>query len=144
MASHIKILNEIEKKKFEFPPFLSREERKKVFELNEWELNEISKLRINTNRIGFILLYGYFKATNKYFQPKHFNKSDISYISKKLNIKIGINSFKKFEREAYNRYRQIIVKKLGIKNYSNKTRKLVLNEALLLCSSRKNTKIIFI
>ncbi len=60
MTSHVKVLNEIEKKKFEFPPFLSPEERKKIFELNKWESKEISKLRTNNNKIGFLLLYGYF------------------------------------------------------------------------------------
>ncbi len=54
MASHIKVLNEIEKKIFELPPFLSPEERKKIFEVNKWESKEISKLRTNNNKIGFL------------------------------------------------------------------------------------------
>ncbi len=144
MARHIKILNELEKKKFQYPPFLSSDDRKKIFKFTEWELKSISELRTNSNKVGFILLYNYFKEIKKFYMPQHFNKADITYVAKYLNINIRDISFKKHIKNTYMRYRQLILKKLGIQKYSIRTQKLVLNEALLLCSSRKKTKVIFV
>ena len=143
MARHIKILNELEKKKFEYPPFLTSDKKEDIFEFNKWELETIKRYQSDNNKVLFILLYSYFKYKKKFYLPRYFIKDDIAYVSKHLNIKNKIN-LNKIDRATLIRYKKVISKKLGIKQFNNQTRKLLINEALLLCSSRKQAKIIFI
>lgn len=81
----MKILNALEYEEFEKPPIFHSTERKKFFDFPEG-LNLIAEsLRTSTNKICFLLVAGYFKATKKFF-PAQFHQNDIHYLAQQRNV----------------------------------------------------------
>jgi len=50
-------------KSFESAPHFNAAERKKYFYPSDWVKSVISEYDTDTNKIGFVLLFGYFQAT---------------------------------------------------------------------------------
>ena len=64
----LEILTRNEQKLFDAPPqFLSIDDRKKYFKLDEGLNAIVNDLRDTTNKICFILQLGYFKWAGKFF-----------------------------------------------------------------------------
>lgn len=86
MTTFITVLSQADMRAFEAPPIFSEEERSSFFELPQWADNIINTLRTPTNKAGFVLQLGYFRATNKFFNPKDFHISDIAFVARALSI----------------------------------------------------------
>ncbi len=80
----IKILNRKDIKTFNSPPEFNGEERKQFFYLPKWASDLVIKFRTPTNKTGFILQLGYFKATNRFFVAQKFYNSDVVFVAKQL------------------------------------------------------------
>lgn len=81
MPTLISVLKPMDKKVFESPPVLSGEERLLFFEPGQWAVKKLQTLRTSTNKVGFVLQLGYFKATNKFFQARQFHQEDIVFVA---------------------------------------------------------------
>ena len=82
----MRILSTAEQEQFETPPEFDSIQRKKFFDFPK-ALQEFSAdLRKPSNRIGFLLSCGYFKATNRFFSPKDFHIRDIEYVARQVNL----------------------------------------------------------
>ncbi len=84
--SRIKILTPAEKKAFDTPPIFSADERDEFFKLDETLSSIINQLSSPTNQVGFLLQFGYFKATGHFFTAMHFSSDDIAYVKKLLAL----------------------------------------------------------
>ena len=84
--SKIRILTAAEQKAFDSPPFFSEEERVEFFMLDDTLHNIIAQLGTPLNRIGFLLQFGYFKATGRFFSPLYFHAADLDYCQSQLAI----------------------------------------------------------
>ena len=84
--SKIRILTAAEQKAFDSPPFFSEEERVEFFMLDDTLRNIIAQLGTPNNRIGFLLQFGYFKATGRFFSPPYFHAADLDYCQSQLAI----------------------------------------------------------
>src|SRR6266700_2602750 len=69
-----------EQKLFSSPPVFNSIERKRYFTFPTGILETARKLDKPHNRVYFLLMYGYFKATNKFYQRK-FHQKDIVPVS---------------------------------------------------------------
>ena len=95
------ILPEDERNTFDSPAKLNAQERATCFALDKKLLKTIDALRTSTNKIGFLLQYGYFKATRKFYTSDQFRQKDINYVANILNIDPA-----KFNSEKYFHTRQ--------------------------------------
>jgi Domain of unknown function (DUF4158) len=84
----ISILTTEEKKRFETPPVLSSQERKRYFRFPSGVLKIAEELRTPTTKVCFLITYGYFNATNKFFN-KQFFLTDLEFVSRKLNLRFA-------------------------------------------------------
>jgi len=66
-VSNIAILTEDEKLAYEYPPILTTEARALCFVITPELEAKLSRLRTSTNKVGFLLQYGYFKVSKRFF-----------------------------------------------------------------------------
>jgi hypothetical protein len=89
----IKILTSTQKKEFEEPPILEAELKNKIFKLPIELEQQVYSFNNSNNQIHFILMFGYFKITHKFFDPTSYYDEDIEYITSKFKFDNNSYSF---------------------------------------------------
>ncbi len=84
--SLLTILTEEEQQKFDYPPILSAETRALCFIVTDDLEKKINQLRTPTNKVGFLIQYGYFRACKRFFVSNRYRQEDIDYAAKTLGI----------------------------------------------------------
>ncbi len=82
----MRILSAAEQTRFEHPPVFDSAERKKYLDFPGFVIDAAKGLRGPVNRIGFLLAYGYFRATRRFFASEAFHARDIAYVSRALDL----------------------------------------------------------
>lgn len=70
MPRFIKSLSAQNIKSFDNPPVFTGEQRKQMFTLQKWVLKIAKSFENPTNKVGFVLQLGYFRAVNKFYTSK--------------------------------------------------------------------------
>jgi len=136
MPTNIKILPPTEIIAFDLPPVLNAGHRKELFHPSKSTSDIIESFRTPINKITFVLLFGYFKATNKFFNPKDFHNSEIDFVCKNFNVPPDSVDFNKIDVTTLKRHKRIIRNILGVTNFTEKSKQLLMQEVLGLCSSQ--------
>jgi TnpA family transposase len=92
------VLSSSERQRFDTPPKFNADDRALYFSLTKDELKIVEELRTITNKVGFVLQLGYFKANGKFFTIEQFRRSDIDYVVNLLGslpINVGLSSYQK-------------------------------------------------
>ena len=74
----LQILSKEEVKNFSLPLKFSKEEREKYFSIDSEIEVLINKIDDFSNKVCYILLYGYFKATGKFMTSDKFYDDDLT------------------------------------------------------------------
>lgn len=82
----VRILSLSERKAFQLPPLFQSDERIIYFEITDVIKKTVDMLRSTYRKVGFILQWGYFRRTGRFFSPSLFHKQDIIFVSRLLNI----------------------------------------------------------
>ena len=77
----LKILSVSEQNEFDSPPILSGDSRKSHFRFNQIVQEMVKPIKGNSHRIGFVLMFYYFKIVQKFFSPKLFYATNTSNTS---------------------------------------------------------------
>lgn len=115
----IKIFSEPEIQAFENPPVFIGEERKKYFRLNKTLEKVLKNLRSPQTQIGFLLHYGYFKKSNRFFNAQSFYQQDIEYVKSLLGIK-GQVDMGTYDRKVFSKHKKVILSISGVMPFSLK------------------------
>ena len=78
----MRILNAAEQARLEHPPVFNSAERKQFFDFSQSVMVTAHEMRSTTNRVGFLLAYGYFRATRRFFSPERYHDRDIAFVSR--------------------------------------------------------------
>jgi len=114
MPTNIKILSPSEIKSFDLPPSgLNANERKQYFRPPKAIMDVVTSFRTPTNKVCFVLLFGYFRTTNKFFRAKDFHSSEVEFVCKFLNIDPTTVHFDQYVETSLERHQQIILNQLG-------------------------------
>jgi TnpA family transposase len=138
--SVIQILTKEEVKNFETPPKFDLFAKNHFFKITEKLENMIIEMKSDSNKILFILMFGYFKATNKFFEIQK-NDDNFSYIGTR-------NNFDSFDLTILNprttqRYKQLIKSYFSVKDYSQEIDAQLQNHAIVLANNFTHRKKIF-
>ena len=135
LLAKLKVLLNSEIAKFENPPVFNIEDRKIFFEQPLW-IDEINQyLRTPTNRVGFTILLGYFRAVKKFFSANAFYVQDIEHVSIQLNISMSkINILRYYNSSTYYRHKFVILEKMGYKVFNDLKKSFLEDEAYRLSS----------
>ena len=114
--SLIQILTKDEEKIFELPPSFDSFAKNHFFKLTSGISEIILEMKNDSNKILFILMFGYFKATNRFFEIQN-DDENFTYIATRNNF----NSFNYNEvtLRTIQRYKQLIKSHFGINEYTS-------------------------
>jgi len=87
VMTRLSVLSPKEKSEFCSAPKLKKSDRSIFFALTPDVRNAIKNMRNDTNRAGFIIQLGYFKASSRFFTVDKFRQRDINYVKRILNIR---------------------------------------------------------
>lgn len=135
----LQILSKEEEKTFNQKPVFNSQQQKYYFSIPKSLLEKIAS---DFNQIYFTLLYGYFKATNKFFTDLNEDKN-LDYIaSNVLKISIDTDAVSLTKSTLY-RYQQIIKQHLRINEYTYEIKDILVKEATTLANNFIHRKKIF-
>ena len=72
----MRILDADEQARLEHPPVFNSAERKRFLDFSKSIMDAVHDLRSTANRIGFLLAYGYFRATRRFFSLERYHERD--------------------------------------------------------------------
>ena len=84
--ARMRILTTSEQDAFDKPPLFDHKERKQFLILPKGLMDTAKGLRTPDGQIGFLLMFGYFKATKRFFQPQDFHARDIEAAARILEL----------------------------------------------------------
>ena len=135
----LQILSKEEEKTFNQKPVFNSHQQKYYFSIPKSLLEKIAS---DFNQIYFTLLYGYFKATNKFFTDLNEDKN-LDYIaSNVLKISIDTDAVSLTKSTLY-RYQQIVKQHLRINEYTDEIKDILVKEATTLANNFIHRKKIF-
>lgn len=113
-----------EKKSFNSPPLFNSLDRKKYFSFSTGILDIAGHLTKPENRIFFLVTYGYFKATHKFYN-KRLHIKDIVYVADKIGLKKETLSTATYNMRNYSDHKKMILAYLGYKKFDREAARLV-------------------
>ncbi len=124
----IKILLPHEVQQFDSAPTFNNLEREYYFSFGSSVKEKIDKAIGNTNKIGLVVQYGYFRATGKFFVSKKYKKSDMNFIASMLKIK-NYGKLSKYYKDGIKLYHKNFILEL-FEHKSYQQSKVVFSELL--------------
>jgi TnpA family transposase len=132
--ARLQVLSKKEQQELFAVPKLNFTQRSFYFKLS----SSIEKTLINfyddSNKMIFILLYGYFRVSHIFFKVSDFSRDDILYVKKTYNLKFDENDIVSTVRTEQ-RYRTLIRNYLGIQPYAQVHKVALEDEALKLSNN---------
>ena len=122
------------------PKELSYKEKVYYFTLPRDLEEKAQSFSSNDGKLVFILLYGYFKAFNQFFDQKLFLNNDIDFMKNKFDI---TSSKKIVSKSRFYEYQKIIKQHLHINDYTDTIKSTLQNEANNLANNFIHRKKIF-
>jgi len=140
---HIKILNNNDIKAFNSPPEFNGEERKRFFYLPKWAGEFVESFRTRTNKIGFVLQLGYFKAVNRFFVARKYHQNDIEFVANRHGFGLNEFDFENYKERTFIRHHELILENMGFQKFDQKNKGVLINEARSLSSKQTKPRLMF-
>lgn len=137
------ILSTSEKYEFDTPPIFNSAQRKQFFEISSDLMQEIKKLRTPANKIAFVMAYGYFNAGKRFFSPKRYHRSDIEYVSRKLDLSVDSFDHAAYPQRTAHYHQTLILMLCGFKVWGHYTENFIYQEIRSMVLSNLKPKLIF-
>ena len=143
MATFVKILPSRNIKLFDNPPVFTGEQRKQMFTAQNWVLKFLETFSNPTNKIGFVLQLGYFRAVNKFYTSKKYYNNDVEYTTRNLKIDSDGIAITEYKGRTFLRHQEVILEKMGFKKFNPEIKNKLITEAELLTSRQQKPRLIF-
>jgi TnpA family transposase len=139
----MQILSPAEYADFDAPPAFTGAEREKFFDLPQSLDSFFASLRTPVSRIGFLLMFGYFKAAKRFFE-RRFHEADIAYVVARLGLPPEVFEQTAFDHATVTRYRRLILDYFGFQEFNEHARQAVSKEIRAMARSQVRPKAIFL
>lgn len=113
------------------------------FELPAWLRSQLRGLDTPANRLGFVLQWGYFQASGRFFKPLTFALGDILFVARQLKVDPLSINLRHYRRNTLNRHRQMIRQALGFTSYAGPGKAMVEQEAAQLAARQTHPERLF-
>ena len=142
--SQLKQLTLPERKRFDNPPAFSRDERNLFFHIDAKTRRVVSSLKKVENRVGFVLQYGYFKATGRFYASDKFKQRDINFVLKSLAIPPSKFNLHRYLSSTQFEHRKRVLRHLGWSEFNNAATQKLIEHAKWHTSKQKRPKQVFL
>jgi hypothetical protein len=102
------ILSVVEREEFETPPVFTPAQQQQYFEPPLEVVRTLKRLKTATNQTYFLVSYGYFRATSRFFPHQFFHVADIRYVSHTLGWSLKHIQNRAYASETQSRHRHLI------------------------------------
>jgi len=139
----MRILTASEQEVFDQPPRFDHRERKQFFSLPKDLMDTLATLRTPSSRIGFFLMCGYFKATQRFYLPQDFPEQDITFTAHQLNL--GDEAFipDEYAETTRLRHQKRILEIYGFTPFDEKSEAALLAEIATLARMHLKPRLMF-
>jgi len=137
------ILSKSEKEAFESPPIFNTAQRKQFFDVPSDIMEIVERLRSPSNKIAFVLGYGYFKAGKRFFSPRSYHQSDMEYVSRKLGFDPVSFDLTAYPQRTAHYHQKLILASCGFKIWDSDAEKFVKQEIRSMLFLNLKPKLIF-
>ena len=140
--ARMNILSSLEREAFDAPPLFTSFERKRFFDFPLGIQVLAEEMRSPTNRVFFLVSYGYFKATRKLFSGQ-FHGRDIAYVSLKLGIEPHQLVHGTYPKQTYLRHHSLILDFFGFSAFAEAARAAIRLEIADMVKAQLKPRLIF-
>lgn len=138
------ILSPVERDEFDAPPIFTMAQQHQYFEPPLMVLHHLKRLKTPTNQVGFLISYGYFRATWKFFPVSQFRQADIQYVARTLGWSTHHVSLTSYAPETQSRHRHAIRTLFEFRLWNRQILKQLEQEALSLAQLYWDPRQIFL
>lgn len=128
---------------FERPPVFSFIKQRYFFVIPNWMKPLLRGLESDTNRVGFLLQWGYFRASGRFFKASRFAASDVQFVSKLLKVAVSFEQVQTYDRATVGRHRQLIRAELGVAAFQGFAKEMAFQEARHLVTRQVSPSAVF-
>jgi TnpA family transposase len=141
--ARLDVLDSAARLEFERPPHLHLQQQIYFFEVPDWMQNQFEGFETPLNQVGFLIQWGYFKASGRFFKIANFAKPDILFVADQLSIDLSAFDFNNYRRNTLGRHRQLIRQALGFSPFGGAYKVMVQKEALHLVERQVHPERVF-
>ncbi len=128
---------------FEQPPGFSFIKQRYFFVIPIWMKPLLRGLESDTNRVGFLLQWGYFRTSGRFFRTARYAPGDVKFVSKLLRTSVSFEQLQTYDRATVGRHRQLIRTELGVAAFQGFAKEMALNEARHLVTRQVSPSAVF-
>ena len=140
----LKVLSSTEQESFENPPLFNNVERKKYFDFPLRIITLMKTYRTPTNQVCFLVMFGYFKATKRFFFAKKFHQRDIIFVAKRIGVSPNQVKIDSYDKTTYQRHKKIVLAYYGFEEFDKKAEQIVIKEISSMIRSQLRPKLIML
>jgi len=139
----MQILSTVEHDAFESPPVFTSAQRRHHFDFSP-EVEQLAlSLRTPTNQLGFLLSWGYFTATKRFFSPQTLHSADVEYVAKRLGLSLDAVDLTTYDKQSVARHQQIILQQLGFRAFDHAAQSMLAHEITGMVHAQLKPRLIF-
>jgi hypothetical protein len=115
--ARMQILSTVEHDAFESPPVFSSVQRKHHLDFSRTVQELAATLRTPTNQLAFLLGWGYFTATKRFFPVSTFRPQDVAYVATHLRRAPETFDLGGYDQQIVARHRELILHGTGFRAF---------------------------
>ena len=139
----VQILSTVEHDTFESPPVFTSAQRRHHFSFSP-EVEQLAlSLRTPTNQLGFLVSWGYFTATKRFFSPPMFRAADVEYLAKRLGLSLDSVDLITYDKQSVARHQEMILQQLGFRAFDPSAQSSLEHEITSMVRAQLKPRLIF-
>lgn len=139
----MQILSSVEHDAFESPPVFTSTQRRHHFDASSAVEQLALSLRTPTNQVGFLLSWGYFTATKRFFAPPTFRLPDVEYVTKRLGLSLDSVDFTTYDKQSAARHQELILRQVGFRAFDHAARTFLERQLMSMVRAQFKPRLIF-
>ncbi|MBA3768039.1 MAG: DUF4158 domain-containing protein, partial [Acidobacteria bacterium] len=139
----MQILSALEEDAFESPPHFTSIERKKFFALPSSLQETFDGFRTPTNKLCFLIAFGYFKARRKFF-GKQIRPPDVEFVAARYGFSPDDVETSVYDKQTALRHQQMVLDFFGYGRFDEAGRQFAAREVAAKVRAHRRPKIIFL
>ena len=113
------VLSPSEQEQFDTPPVFTSAQRKYFFDFPLGIRELAADLRSAVGTVGFLVGYGYFKSSKRFFLPQHYHQRDLDYVARQLGLSENLSLASLYHPRTRRHHQHIILEYCGYKPFDH-------------------------